>query len=163
MPKPKSFGIGLVGEKTTAHIFNQFGYKATIDNQPTYDITCHEKRKFKIEVKYDVMAERTGNIAVEYFNSNKDEPSGVANTTSDMWVFVINDSGNKTVWAISVKKFKEFLSNPDNKHRVFHNAGDGNADLLLYHESVILPHFTRLDGISNEKEFDKTIRKIMND
>lgn len=41
----------------------------------------------KVEVKYDRIAHRTGNIFIEYESRNK--PSGIATTDADYWVYKI--------------------------------------------------------------------------
>lgn len=48
--------------------------------------------KFTVEVKYDPVSQRTGNIVVEYYHR---EVSGLHRSTADWWVF---DTGEKCIW-----------------------------------------------------------------
>lgn len=59
----------------------------------------------KYECKYDQMSDKTGNIFIEYEQSNK--PSGICTTTAD--VYVIGNK-RKTLF-ILVDKLKQMISN----------------------------------------------------
>ncbi len=61
------------------------------------------------EVKNDLMAEKTGNIAIEYECRGK--PSGLAVTTADYWVYKYKNRGSNIdkFGKIEIRKLKEFL------------------------------------------------------
>ncbi len=118
------------------------------------------KEEYRCEVKYDIMAARTSNLAIEYWNSRLEKPSGILATKAEIWAVVINDCGNMTLWMISTEKLRKFIDN-NNPKAVKKNVGDGNANILLYDDSFILEEFTRLDDISEEKKFKKKLKEVI--
>lgn len=100
---------------------------------------------FRAEVKFDKMAARTGNIAVEHHNTRSDTPSGIAATTADLWVFVL--SGKDGTWVAATAALKTFVSETE-PHKEIFGGGDNNAALKLYRKDVILPAvFRRVDEL----------------
>ena len=74
MPLPKTFGYGTHGEKFVVQVFEQAGISCVknpdVNTRLEHDLDCKIGRtKFTTEVKFDVMAQRTGNIAIEYHNT----------------------------------------------------------------------------------------------
>jgi hypothetical protein len=57
----------------------------------------------KVEVKTDTMAQRTGNIAVEFRCNGK--PSGISTTEADYWAFVV--LGGRVIYFIEVNRLKQ--------------------------------------------------------
>lgn len=112
---------------------------------------------FTVEVKYDEMQAKTGNIAIEFYNSKLDRPSGLSATKADLWCHVLQDS----VWITSVDKLKKFCKDVS-PFKSFNYAGDGNASILLYKTEDILEIF---DNISNcdEEKLIKTIEGLLSE
>lgn len=77
----------------------------------------------KVEVKYDRIAHKTGNVFIEYESRNK--PSGIATTDADYWVYKLE----KTECAIvlPVPYLKERLREYFKKGRYMINGGDDNT------------------------------------
>jgi hypothetical protein len=50
---------------------------------------CSQSKKFSVEVKLERSSIRTGNIAIEYWNTSLDEPSGILSTKAKTWVHCI--------------------------------------------------------------------------
>jgi len=100
---------------------------------------------FTVEVKYDDMQSKTGNIAIEIRNSKADKPSGLYATKADLWCHVLQDS----VWITSVDTLKEFCKDTP-PFKSFNAAGDGNASILLYKTEDILEIFERIDECNSE-------------
>jgi hypothetical protein len=61
--------------------------------------------KKKIEVKYDRMTRKTGNVYIEYESRNK--PSGIRTTQADYWTYFVHDD---ECFTISVKRLKVKLA-----------------------------------------------------
>lgn len=59
------------------------------DNMFDYLVVTGSGRYIEVEVKYDSIATKTGNIAIEFNCRGKD--SGINTTWSDLYVFVLND------------------------------------------------------------------------
>ena len=69
---------------------------------PDFDIFVPEK-EHKIECKYDRMSEKTGNIAIEFFDRGK--PSGIDKTKATHWIYKFHNGidwrlaiGRVSVW-----------------------------------------------------------------
>tara|TARA_S200000501_G_C20508865_1_gene605963 strand:- start:5 stop:502 length:498 start_codon:yes stop_codon:yes gene_type:complete len=100
---------------------------------------------FTVEVKYDEMQSKTGNIAIEIYNPRSGKPSGLTATKATLWCHVLQDS----VWITSVDKLKKFCEETT-PFKMFSSAGDGNAAILLYKTDDILTIFERIDKCSQE-------------
>lgn len=107
---------------------------------------------FTVEVKYDEMQAKTGNIAIEIYNPRSGKPSGLTATKADLWCHVLQDSA----WITSVDNLKDFCENTA-PFKSFNSVGDGNASILLYKTEDILKIFDRIDDIP-ENEIEKKIR-----
>lgn len=130
----------------------------------SHDLDCKlGRKKFKCEVKYDVMAEKTGNVAIEYHNSKRDEPSGINVTLADIWVHIITDSNNRTMWITSVKNLLVFIQN-NTPYKTIIGAGDKNACLYLYKAKDILQPskggLVKVDGMG-EIQFKKILKELL--
>lgn len=165
MPLPKTFGYGTHGEKFVQQLFEKAGIECAKNNDTDtrleHDLVCKIGRtKFTCEVKFDVMAQRTGNIAIEYHNTKKDTPSGLNATKANIWAHLIYDDSNKVVFVTSVAKLRDFCSKNTPK-RVIKNGGDKNANLLLFECDVILPSiFHRIENIESDK-VGKIIKELL--
>lgn len=139
----KLSNIGVIVEKNNEH-----------EKRYDYDLICKLGTiTFYCEVKFDAMASKTGNIAMETHNSKKDMPSGINITKADLWVIVLLEDTGLQAWAASVKDVKEFMvvAKPFKKIK---SGGDKNADLSIYKKEDILKIFSRLD-IMTQEEFTR--------
>lgn len=87
----------------------------------------------KIEVKYDRMAHKTGNHAVELYTKYKGSetihPSGLSATESDVYVFGFE--GLPGVYGMDTGKLKRLVE--EKKYfRIVDHTGDGNATIALF-------------------------------
>jgi hypothetical protein len=119
-------------EKEVADLLEKI-YNAKIlnfEDTNKYDILAQIKdRQFTVEVKDDYIAERTGNIAIEY--SSRGKPSGISVTQSDYYIYKINREIEKSyIYIIKVSKIKEMISN--NLYFKIINGGDRGSNTLFY-------------------------------
>lgn len=110
--------------------------------------TVHEV--FTVEVKYDEMQAKTGNIAIEIYNPKSGKPSGLTATKANLWCQVLQDA----VWITSVKTLKKFCEETP-PFKMFSSAGDGNAAILLYKTEDILEIFERIDECQKTQLYEK--------
>lgn len=101
---------------------------------------------FTVEVKYDEMQSKTGNIAIEIYNPRSGKPSGLTATKATLWCHVLQDS----VWITSVDELKKFCEDTP-PFKSFNSVGDGNASILLYKTEHILEIFERIDKCPNQE------------
>ena len=156
--------LGKVGERFVQQILLSAG----IDTEENYDeellieydLECKiGKKKFTVECKVDRYSEKSGNICLEYWDCKKDQPSGINATTADIYIYVLPDGNNLTVWAIATKNLKKFYKDVKPIRKI-EKAGDNNACIVLYKDVDILPFFTRLDNVS-EKEVRSIIKRLL--
>lgn len=155
---------GKRGENLVINILQSADIECKInDDKKTnlyYDIESKiGNKKFKIEVKSDYMAQKTGNLAIEYHNSKKDAKSGIEATQADIWTHCVQDMDNLTVWMTHVEKLKHFI-NTEIPLKIINKGGDGNAELLIYQEFHILSIFERMDNLE-ANDIKKTIRRVL--
>lgn len=156
--------IGNEGEQFVISFFNQNGIETKkeedFDKRYDHDIVCKlGRKKFTCEIKFDSMACKTGNLAIEYHNSKKDEPSGISATKADIWIHLIKDGDNIAMFAVKTDKLKEFIKN-NPPFKTVSKAGQMNAELNLWKLDDILPTFERLEDLP-ESDFQKTVKKIL--
>lgn len=162
----KSFFIGRQAEEYVVKLLKGCGVEAEHNESESYkkkqefDIKAKiSKKKFTLEVKFDVMACRTGNVAIEFWNSKKNEPSGLSATKADIWSHVILDDNNMTVWMANCDTLREFVE--DNPTRTLMKAGDNNAAIYLYPEDDILGVVLHRFETLPEKKMQQLIRKLL--
>jgi hypothetical protein len=110
-----------------------------------WDLKGNCGREFTVEVKYDMMAARTGNLAVEYFNVKQGKPSGIDATTADLWAYVLNDP--KSCWLARTRDFREYVG-ANKPLRDVPCGGDDNAAIKLYRKDELLDAvFRRVDEL----------------
>jgi hypothetical protein len=132
--------IGDIAENAVIDIFNKIGRCAKAEKgEIGYDIELflpyeNDWIARLIEVKYDVMSARTGNVAIEFMNSSMNKASGVLATQSHYWCYAFPDG---EIWICSISRFREFLNNSI-PLKILHDVGDGNASILLYKKDVLL-------------------------
>jgi hypothetical protein len=105
-------------------------------------------KKFSIEVKYDEREKKTGNIAIEVFNTRTGKPSGIMNTEATLFAYILKEG---EIWLSNTEELKKYI-NENKPIKKINNAGDGNARIYLYHSLKILPDiFHRIDKENSEK------------
>lgn len=160
----KTAGLGRSGEEMVIQLLNNANLEAAKNNDLAkkydYDVMFKIGKVTKtIEVKFDYMAVKTGNLCLEYHNSKKDEPSGIFVTKADFWCQIILDDTNPTIWISSVKKLKAFIES-NTPHKTIKSGGDKNANLFLYRLDDILPVFTRIDNV-NADDLLSSLKKVL--
>ena len=121
-----------------------------------YDVKAKlESSSITCEVKNDLYASKSGNIAIEVYNPKSNKKSGLTITKSDLWVHIVD--GN--VWVARTADLKGFIET-NKPLREVEKAGDGNATILLYKAKDILPKvFKCIDHLSG-KDIKKTIQSL---
>jgi hypothetical protein len=122
--------------------------KADIDSEAggrnaAFDLKHTKPITFMSEIKFDLYAARSGNIAIEFYNPKQGKPSGIGVTQAHLWFHVITKP--MSIWVTSVCKLKKYME--ENKpHRVVECGGDNNASIYLYKQDVIFNAiFHRID------------------
>lgn len=156
----KSIKAGKIAEDMVAKIMESSGFicKPSPPKTQEFDILCESNSvSFSIEVKYDIMCERTGNIAIEYWNSKSNKPSGINATKATFWCHVIG--GSNEVWINTVENVKKILIEKK-PLRTICSGGDKNSDMLLYNKDVFCESMFRIDNI-NQADLIKRLECLM--
>ena len=74
----------------------------SIGNLPFFDISFSDK--VTVEVKVDAMAAKTLNAAVEYWDSRRDKPTGILETTAHLWLHCVPEGDKLRCYEIPTKK-----------------------------------------------------------
>jgi hypothetical protein len=112
---------------------------------------------FTIEVKFDKMASKTGNLAIEYYNTKSKKPSGILATTSDLWAVVLNEPSS--IWLVKTTDLLTFFHN-EKPLKDIKYGGDKNASMKIFSKQHILPIFQRIDSIKSS-ELMSAIAKLL--
>lgn len=158
----KSFAIGNNGEKILLDYLNSIQIecgKNTDDAKHEYDVWCKlDGFTWTFEVKADVMSMRTGNLAIEFFNSRQKKPSGISATKADFWVLTFGHE-MEGLWITKVEMLRDYLSAHKPKKKM-HGIGDGNADIMLYpKEKMLKDLFVNISGL-NQLMFKRTLYEL---
>jgi len=100
--------------------------KSESNKNPDYDVIL-PKHNITIEVKNDIYSFRSGNIAVEYYNSKSNKPSGINSTKADFWCHIIKGEP----YIVSVEELKKFIQT-NQPLKTINSGGSGNADMYIY-------------------------------
>lgn len=154
-----SLEIGKQGEKIIRNKLAQFGFNTEdsnikeIDFTVSYTYPMFGKIAVTCECKYDIYANKSGNIAIEVFNTKLVKPSGIMSTKCYFWFHVLSD--NEIYFAL-VKSLKKWVKNTKPK-RIIMNGGDSNATLYLYDKVIICDEIMQ---ILNKENFIEAIGVI---
>lgn len=155
----RSFSQGKSGENRVKNLLESCGYAVTEvlkAERSHYDLICKGDVEFSVEIKNDLRAVKTGNVAIEIYNPISGKNSGLSITQADLWVHIIGEA----IFVTSVKLLTAFIGLQE-PTRVISNAGDGNATIYLYKSDYIIPTiFRRIDDIDC-KEVINTLKGLI--
>lgn len=131
--------VGDIAEQLLIETLISYGFEAfkneDKESRSFFDVVAKiTGRTVTFEVKHDVMAAKTGNLAIEYYNSKSQKDSGINITKADYWVHIVSDKEDKDKKLIlisRVSELKEFIKNTKPKRKIV-GGGDKNADILLF-------------------------------
>jgi hypothetical protein len=110
---------------------NDFRYDLNIGRLAEKKIADILENK-KLEVKYDKIASKTGNVVIEYESRNK--PSGIAITQADYYCYIIANTQCDDIYIlIAVDKLKALCRKYYTMNKIIH-VGDNNTS-----KAVIIP------------------------
>jgi Holliday junction resolvase-like predicted endonuclease len=152
----KDRAIGQIGEDAAISVFNKLGIhvdKNTNKNRLShYDLICTAPylytTTFMVEVKNDVYSVISGNIAIEIGRAYGNQKSGLTITKANLWMHIVGQD----IYITSISKLQQYIKQNKPK-RIIESAGDGNAQIMLFEISKIIPSiFTAINGTDIEKE-----------
>ena len=122
-----------------------------------YDLTSNVGgTEITFEVKNDVYALRSGNVALEVFNTKKNELSGIFGTKADVWAHIVGVN----TWLAPVSALLDWIDEVK-PHRIIESGGDNNAMLHLYRCDVFYgaKFCTLLNDYTTKHDFTKWLKK----
>lgn len=134
---------GKQGEALVIEYFEAIGCICKTNEQKfsLFDLTIYPY-DLTVEVKNDLRAHKTGNIAIEIRNTKKNEPSGLYGTTADLWAHIVNDE----IFLIEVIVLKNLIESTKPLRKIY-SGGDNNSNILLYKKDFLKYFYS----INNEK------------
>lgn len=160
----KDLALGTAGEQIVISLLNEVGIVSKVQGTKgkfsDYDVeSSYDGRNFTSEVKYDLYAISSKNIAVEVFNPKSGRPSGLMASKSDLWMVVTDE-----VHVCNTQALKKWVNDHPAK-RIVSTAGDGNATILLYPISIIFGGdlFVRIDNLSGDDRRKVVIAQLASD
>lgn len=133
---------GQKAEDSFKDYLEQQGYKVEKNTSKSrkelkeYDLLVNDKTK--VEIKLDLKAPKTGNIAIEFQCNNK--PSGLTSSKSPIWVYIIDN-----IFYIFKKQDLDTLFEEKKYKRVV-SGGDGNRAKLALFDFNFLKKFAKIIG-----------------
>lgn len=157
----RDLSVGKQGEALLQAVLLKAGIQTVINEDSNknkfWDLRTNTEPSVSFEVKYDIYAARSGNIAIEFYNPKTCKDSGINCTKADIWAHILTKPSS--VWISRVNSLKEFCKN-NKPFKVIVAGGDDNASLYLYKQDFILESiFIRIDEQSPENLL-KLIRSI---
>ena len=108
---------------------------------------AYGQQKTTIEVKFDLYAERSGNIAIEFYNPKGGKPSGIERTKAVWWVHVLAKNHLPSeAYAIECGELRRLIREKP-PPKIVPEAGDGNSSIYLYPRSFLEKNFTSLENV----------------
>jgi hypothetical protein len=101
----------------------------SVGNVPQFDIRFQDKSSY--EVKFDQVASVTGSWAIEYWNSDTDQPTGILRTESDFWIHCVPDPGGSVIrcYEVSTTRLLKFCLETSSDR--LSRGGNNAASLLI--------------------------------
>ncbi len=145
----KSLKAGNAGQKQVTDLLTLAGFAVenSVGKCLEMDfVATKDGESYSFEAKADDYSIKSGNLALEFWNSSSDKPSGLTATTADFWVTICPPN---EIWIVTTQALRTYCH--ENKpFRTILSAGDANADLWLYRKDEITSVFVRLDKIEQE-------------
>lgn len=155
-----SFAIGKTGENRLKEILQSFGLESeSSSHKDRYDYDVRffmGGRALSVEVKYDLYAKKSGNVAIEYYNTKLGKPSGITVTKAELWSFVFFD---KSTYITSTDMLKDYITHHHPVKSVS-DGGDKNAALLLYNQKSILNEIFHRVDVMDASSFVELINQL---
>lgn len=159
----KDMAMGSMAEERVVKLLCSLGYNAAINQDKSkrslYDIIIHDNNNnllFTVEVKYDIYANKSGNIAIETFNPKTAKPSGIGITQATLWCHITD-----RIYIANTDALKYYVFSTAPK-RVIASGGDDNATLYLYdHKQIVDNVFSELDEC-NPILAQSVIKRLLN-
>lgn len=100
------------------------------EEQGRGDLLVHPEGKddYTIEVKFDKMAEKTGNLCFEV-NNAKGQPTGIAATKADYVIYLVPKGSSMTIYKFATESLREYIFK--NTKLRYVNGGDRNSYGLI--------------------------------
>ncbi|MGA9116121.1 MAG: hypothetical protein WB626_05045 [Bacteroidota bacterium] len=73
-----------------------------------YDMISASKR-FSIEFKCETTPARTGNVAIEYWNTDLDAPSGILGTKANTWIHLVPKGDHLEAMELDVNRLRKLV------------------------------------------------------
>jgi hypothetical protein len=151
--------LGKSGEAYVIDLFNSGGVSIQANEDKKkfsyYDaIFSLDGSIYTAEIKYDIYAYKSGNIAIEFYNPKSNKPSGISITKSDFWIEVLTNP--LRAYITRTDHLKHLIEHHPPK-RIIHKAGDGNASLYLYETSFLTQNIL----VELKQEDLKDLLKVM--
>ena len=85
-----------------------------------------------VEVKYDIMSEKTGNLCFEVYNG-AGRPTGILRTMADEIYYVVKENGHLRILGFDAVELRAWIFNPENhaKSRLVSGGDGGKYKMLL--------------------------------
>lgn len=151
----QSIGAGTYGEQLVSTLLTAAGVanrknpeKSDRSKMILWDLELELRgATFTAEVKFDQMESKTGNIAIEYFNTKQGKPSGILATSAHLWVVVLQ--GPESVWAAPTPALRAHFG-AAKPLREIACGGNQNSAMKLYRRDDLFAAvpFARLDGLA---------------
>lgn len=115
-----------------------------IGNLPKFDIQFADK--ITLEVKVDVMAGKTLNAAIEFWDVRRDKPTGILETTASLWLHCVPEGEALRCYELDTKRLLRLCIETGEMR----TGGDYNSSLLK-----IIP-LQKIREISNQDFYLET-------
>lgn len=137
----QKYKIGSDGEQLLVNTLIGLGYTTARKNdnyETRYDFDVWLTDQLTtFEVKNDKMFALTGNLALEFWNSRKNEPSGISRSMADFWVHIVPVHGVDTLYIAqrTLLLAAMYEIEPIKKIKA---GGDKNSDMYIFSKAQML-------------------------
>ena len=116
-------------------------FLVAVGDVPGYDLRSVDG-EVSIELKKEATPERTGNVALEYWNTDRDVPSGILATAANTWVHLLPENGRWRCFEFSIGTIRKLAM----EHGTT-KANGTNALLRLVPVEIFKQHARRSFGL----------------
>jgi hypothetical protein len=153
--------FGRCGEKRFTTILESYGFECLQNTNKNilelWDVKIEVNGfNFSFEVKFDMLAKTTRNVAIEYYNPKKNSNSGISATNADFWVFVFDKPPE--IYLAGTQQLRQYIDKNASVRDVF--GGDNNSYMKLFNKEKILSEvFVRIDNLQKDEFVNELINR----
>jgi hypothetical protein len=140
----KDLVVGGHGEELVKNIFKLHKFQVEEPLDRSHDFRILFPPELQVEVKNDLYSQRSGNIALEVFNTKQNKASGVLASKTHVWCHIHYKDNAPLISFCITSDLLEYCNNIK-PFRIIDSGGDNNSKMMLYKQDDFMDYFWTIE------------------